>query len=87
MPFSVLTMMVRKHTHGVDAGAGVVRSLAWPYYIGYVAFGIAATCLLLAMWKCAPNVKLRMWFWLCRIFVVAQFIGLLQGMGILLRTA
>jgi hypothetical protein len=62
MPFSVLTMMVRKHTHGLDAGAGIVRSSAWPYYIGYVAFGIAVTWLLLAMWKCAPNVKLRIWF-------------------------
>ena len=64
---------------------GIGRSSAWPEYIGFIAFGIAAAWLLVAIWKCAPNVTVRVWFWLSRVYVVIQFLGLLQAMLMLAR--
>jgi hypothetical protein len=86
VPFLVLTVLIRKHTQGL-ASEGIGRSLGWPEYIGYLAFGIVAAWLLIAIWKCASNVSLRIWFWLSRIYVVVQFLGLLQAVAILVRTA
>ena len=85
VPFLVLTVIIRMHT--VSSGPqGIGRSSAWPEYLGYLTFWIAAVWLLIAIWKCAPDTSLRIWFWLSRIYVVAQFIGLLQAMAMLLRS-
>ena len=86
MPFLLLTMIARKFAAGAPSD-GVDRSSVWPEYVGLIAFGIAAAWLLIAMWRCAPNVRLRIWFWLSRVYVVIQFLGLLQAALMLARVS
>jgi hypothetical protein len=84
VPFVILTILARRFAAEL-APNGIGRSSAWPEYIAFIAFGIAAAWLLVAIWKCAPNVKFRIWFWLSRVYVVIQFLGLLQAMLMLAR--
>jgi len=84
VPFLALTLLIRKLTPGL-AWEGFDRSSSWTEYVGYLAFGIIAAWMLISIWKCASNVNLRVWFWLSRIYVVVQFLGLLQTVAIFVR--
>lgn len=86
VPLLVLTVFVRKHAQGL-ASDWIGRSSDWPEYIAYLVFGVTAVWLLIAIWKCASNTTLRVWFWLSRIYVVVQFMSLLKAAAILVRTA
>lgn len=84
VPFLVLAVFVRKHAQGLVSD-GIWQSSDWPGYICCLLFGITAVWLLIAIWKCASNTSLRVWFWLSRIYVVAQFLGLLKAAAIVVR--
>lgn len=85
IPFLALVLFVRRILIEI-ASSEATRSSPWSLYLLFLCFGICSIWLLIALWKCSSNVKFRVFFWVGRVYVVIQFMGLIQAAGTLLRT-
>lgn len=85
IPYVILSFLIsRFSTRMVDAHTGKLPLLA---FMLTLALLVGLLWLLIALWKCSRNVRFSIFFWLTRVYVALQFIGLLGAAGKLLQAA
>ena len=63
----------------------VERTPSWAHFAFFLAVFLYQAWLAVSMWRCAPNVKYRAFFWLARIFAVVIGLGLFAAARVFVK--